>query len=108
MKAIVSYTQMPGQGSKLQKSFDEFLSGRQEALTPLLQLAAAFDYIFRLAQKPPAALVTSRPVDRESLEECRLEAEYQTAHYSSVNAHRDVVDKALVCDYNVALVVMYK
>lgn len=85
------------------KQFDELPLSREEALTPLLQFAAAFNYIFWLAQKPPAALERCRTIDGESIEKRRPEVDRHPPKQRSVDAHGNIVDEALVGNYNVAL-----
>ena len=73
---------------------------------PVLQLAAAFDNLSRLAQKLPAALVPSRPVDGKSIEKRLFEADCHSPQQRSVDAHRNVIYKALVGNYDAALAMM--
>ena len=77
--------------------------GGYEALAPLHQFAAAFDDIFWLAQKPPAALKRCGPIDSESIEKRCPEVDCHSPQQSLVDAHRNVIHKALVGNYNVAL-----
>ena len=85
------------------KQLAELLSGQQEALMPLLQLAAAFDNLSRFAQELPAALIPTRPIDSESIEKRCPEVDCHSPQQSLVDAHRNVIHKALVGNYNVAL-----
>ena len=90
------------------KRFSKLLFGQQEALMPVLQLAAAFDNLSRLAQKLPAALVPSRPVDGKSIEKRLFEADCHSPQQRSVDAHRNVIYKALVGNCDVALAMIYR
>jgi hypothetical protein len=67
-----------------------------EALSPLLQLAAALNDIFWLAQECPAPLVTSRAINGEAFEEHRLEADCQPPQHCPIDTHRNIVDEPFV------------